>query len=461
MTRGHVRDSNDSPGRNRAVIGFRSHPAGLASLFLTELWERFSFYGLQALLILYLVSSPADGGLGYGVAHAATVYGNYTMFVYLLSALGGYLADRWLGAARTVLIGGMTIVAGHLLLAVGPSGSLYAGLACVASGTGLLKPNVTALVGRLYARDDPRRDSGFSLYYMGINIGALVSPLVCGYLAQGDGFREWLVASGFDARRSWHWGFGAAGAGMLLGLLVFLTSWQKWRRLEADDPFHHPGNAVSVANAPVRRAAAIAFFCACAIVFFAMSKQAGSSLNLFADRYTRSELFGWEFPSSWFQSVSALWVILLAPVFSTLWLRLGPRQPSSPAKAVIGLAAAGASLLIMMFAAQASVLGPVSPAWLLSVYLVQTIGEMCVSPIGLSNVTRLAAARRIGLMMGLWFVAIAIGAKLASLSAAWMGAGRDLPLIFGQQALLAAIACALLTLLIRPVLKLIRELERT
>lgn len=440
--------------------GFGAHPAGLTTLFFTELWERFSFYGLQALLILYLVLPVDEGGLGYSVAHAAMIYGNYTMAVYLLSILGGYLADRLLGAARTVLIGGVTIVAGHICLAIGPSGSLYTGLGCIAVGTALLKPNVTSLVGSLYARDDSRRDAGFSLYYMGINIGAFAAPLVCGYLAQGEGFREWLAMSGMDPKRSWHWAFGAAGMGMLVGLLVFSLNWRKWTAPIANEVLSVRSAAQSQWQHGGRRLAAIAFFCACAIVFFAMSKQAGSSLNLFGDRFTRTALFGWEFPSSWFQSVTALWVILLAPMLSALWLRLGERQPSSPAKAVVGLSLAGASFVIMMLAAAASVHGPVSPLWLLCVYFVQALGEMCVSPVGLSSVTRLAPLRMVGLMMGLWFVAIAMGAKLAGLSAAWMGSGtgNQLARIFGQQALLAGVLCVLLAFMTPSVQRLIRQL---
>ena len=441
------------------MIGFAAHPQGLPTLFFTELWERFSFYGLQAILILYLVLPVAEGGQGYSVERAALIYGNYTMSVYLLSVLGGHLSDRLLGAPRAVAIGAIIIIAGHVCLAWGAEGSLFAGLACVAIGTSLLKPNVTTLVGSLYARTDPRRDAGFSLYYMGINVGAFIAPLICGYLAQGEGFRQWLAQAGIDPRQSWHWAFGAAGLGMLAGLITFSFSWRHVRTVR---PEILSGMQDTQDLQPGARLAAIAFFCMCALVFFSMSKQAGSSLNLFADRLTRSEMFGWQFPSSWFQSVAALWVIVLAPFFSSLWLHLGTRQPSSPAKAVIGLSAAGLSFVIMMLAAQASGLGRVSPLWLVAVYFVQTIGEMCVSPVGLSNVARLAPPRRVGLMMGLWFVAIAFGAQLAGLSAAWMGSGsaEKLGRIFGQQAVIVAAACIVLALLVRPVQGAIRKLEK-
>ena len=326
------------------MIGFNEHPAALRSLFLTELWERFSFYGLQALLILYLVLPQAQGGLGYEVARAAAIYGNYTMSVYLLSALGGHIADRWLGARRAVLIGAVVIALGHFILALAPNELLFVALGCVATGTALLKPNVTALVGALYAQNDKRRDAGFSLYYMGINIGAFAAPLLCGYLAQGAGFKSWLVSAGFDPQRSWHWGFGAAGVGMLLGLAVLMSA---WRTLTDPRPQRPSEAAVNAPDVRVAGAMAIGFFCVCAVLFYAMQKQAGSSLNLFADQHTRSELFGWQFPSSWFQSMNALCVIVLAPAFSALWLRMGDRQPSSPAKAVIGLGLGGMSFLVM------------------------------------------------------------------------------------------------------------------
>jgi POT family proton-dependent oligopeptide transporter len=429
------------------TLGFGGHPAGLAALFFTEMWERFSFYGLQALLILYLVLPVDEGGLGFSVGHAAMVYGNYTMSVYLLSVVGGYVADRWLGAARAVMCGGIVIIVGHACLASGAVGPLFGGLACVAVGTALLKPNITGLVGRLYAVDDSRRDAGYSLYYMGISVGALIAPIICGYLAQGAGFRRWLAASGLDARSSWHWGFAAAGVGMCFGLAVFASSWSRWSSLAREEAIGSTKMQATLGNA--QRFCAIAFFCACAVVFFATAKQAGSSLNLFADRLTRHELFGWEFPSSWFQSVNAMWVILLTPPLSAMWLRLGKRQPSGTTKAVAGLVAAAASLLIMAAAAAASEEGAVSPLWLLGVYLAQTVGELLVSPVGLSNVARLAPPRSLGLVMGAWFVAIAVGAKLASFSAVAMGDSGSvgLPSLFTQQAILVALVGVVLALL--------------
>jgi POT family proton-dependent oligopeptide transporter len=435
--------------RHARALGFAGHPPGLATLFFTEMWERFSFYGLQALLILYLVLSVDEGGLGFSVPHAATIYGDYTMSVYLLSIAGGYVADRWLGAAWAVVCGGLIIVVGHVCLATGTVGFLFAGLVCVSFGTALLKPNVTALVGRLYDADDTRRDAGYSLYYMGISVGSLFAPIVCGYLAQGEGFRHWLAASGWDARASWHWGFAAAGVGMCAGLAIFVSSWSRWSSLARLETTRSSAQASTLDNA--RRFRAIAFFCVCAVVFFATAKQAGSSLNLFADRHTRHALFGWEFPSSWFQALNPLWVIVLTPVLSALWLRMGTRQPAGATKAVAGVIAAGGSLLVMAAAAAASADGAVSPLWLLAVYLVQTIGELLVSPVGLSNLSRLAPARMTGLILGVWFVAIALGAKLASFSAVAMGDGgsEDMGSLFARQAGMVAVVCVALVLFAR------------
>lgn len=445
------------------MIGFERHPRGLAPLFFTEMWERFSFYGLNAILVLYLVLPLEHGGLGYAIAHAATVYGNYVLSVYLCSILGGWLADRVLGAGGAVLLGGVVIACGHFLLAIDPGALLVPGLACVALGTGLLKPNISALVGRLYAAGDERRDAGFSLFYMGINLGAFAAPLACGFLAQSEAFGGWLLRqAGLDPRLSWHWGFGAAGVGMLFGLAVFARYWW-WRGgrelLGTPLPGPAPATATATAQAPppglpprgemLQRLAAIGYFCVGAILFSIVLKQSGASLALFADRLTRNEIFGWAFPSSWYQSVGPALVMLLAPCFSWLWLRLGERQPSSPYKVVIGAALGVLAFVVLVFAAQAAVSGRVSPLWLLGVYFVTTLSELCISPVGLSNVTRLAPQALIGVMMGAWFVAIGLGGKLAGVFASWMDldAVDGLSGVFVQQALIIAAGGAALALL--------------
>jgi POT family proton-dependent oligopeptide transporter len=212
--------------------GLGGHPRGLTTLFFTELWERFSYYGMRAILVLYMVALPEQGGLGFDTKRAASIYGTYTMSVYLTALPGGLIADRWLGARLAVLLGGIVIACGHFTMVFQSTNFLYAGMALIAIGTGLLKPNISAMVGGLYRENDPRRDSGFSLFYMGINIGAVLAPLVCGYLAQSEGFKGFLAARGFNPATSWHWGFGAAGIGMTLGLVVFVLQGGRLRGAE-------------------------------------------------------------------------------------------------------------------------------------------------------------------------------------------------------------------------------------
>src|ERR1044072_5589387 len=202
--------------------GLGGHPWGLTTLFFTELWERFSYYGMRAILVLYIVATPAQGGLGFDTKHATSIYGTYTMSVYLTALPGGLIADRWLGARLSVLVGGIIIACGHFTMVFPSPTTFYAGMGMIAIGTGLLNPNISAMVGGLYRENAPRRDGGFSLFYMGINIGAVLAPLICGYLAQSEGFKGFLAARGFNPATSWHWGFGAAGVGMTLGLVVFL-----------------------------------------------------------------------------------------------------------------------------------------------------------------------------------------------------------------------------------------------
>jgi POT family proton-dependent oligopeptide transporter len=402
---------------NEIDRGFFGHPRGLSTLFFTEMWERFSYYGMRAFLILYMVAPATAGGLGFTDARAASIYGTYTGSAWAASILGGLIADRLLGQYRTVLIGGIIIAAGHFTLAFNALPFFYTGLALIAFGTGCLKPNVSTLVGSLYPRGDDRRDAGFSVFYMGINLGALLGPLIAGYLAQ---------------RVNWHIGFACAGVGMTLGLIQYVVGRRRLEqgiaRLEK-----HPGEWIAVTPPSAQTAAthgrisgeewkrigAIVIFFMAATVFWGGYEQAGSTLNLFADRYTRLEVFGVAFPSSWFQSVQPAFVILLAPVFGWLWLRLGRRQPSSPAKFALGLIFLSLSFMILIPAgALASGEGiRVSPWWLIGAYFVSEIGELCVSPIGLSAVTKLAPLRIVGLMMGVWFLSNAFGNKLAGWAA--------------------------------------------
>jgi len=435
--------------------GIAGHPKGLSNLFFAELWERFSYYGMRALLMLFMVAPATLGGLGFSQKDASVVYGNYVMSSYMLCILGGFLADNFIGARRGVLIGGFIITAGHYTLAFDSVGTFYAGLVLVAVGTGLLKPSISTLVGGLYRRGDARRDAGFSLFYMGINIGAFAAPLVTGYLAQDEGFKAILVGWGLDPRHSWHWGFGAAGIGMTLGMWVYVRR-LNWIRHVGDAPDAHHKRpwerltlvalataallwlmmksdevawlAYAIYSLPVlvvlyfgllrrdedsKRIAAIGVFFIAAVLFWAVFEQAGTTLTLFADELTRTELLGRSFPSSWFQSVNSLFVMALAPVFAWLWVTLGTRQPSVALKFVFGLGFLGLSFALMVPAAQGIVAGKVSPWWLIGVYFLQTLGEMCLSPVGLSTMSKLAPARLTGLVMGVWFLATSLGNKLS------------------------------------------------
>jgi POT family proton-dependent oligopeptide transporter len=454
--------------------GFWGHPRGLMTLYFAEMWERFSYYGMRAFLIVFMVTAVREGGLGFGVPKATIIYGTYTMAVYLLSIPGGFLADNFLGARRSVLIGGIVIALGHFVLAIPSQRTFFAGLALVVLGTGMLKPNVSAMVGGLYAPGDARRDAGFSIFYMGINLGAFLAPFVCGYLAQSEPFRAWLASHGFDPAGSWHWGFGAAGVGMALGLVQYVAGGRRLARV-GNRPEANPrpwvifglvsaGTAVVLAlvllsdlvsrfawlrdvylgaplaaivwcglrkDATARRVAAILVFFAAATVFWAIYEQAGSTIALFAEKLTDRTLpnggsisllgmrlsVGSPFPSSFFQSVPSAFVLPLAPAFGWLWVRLGRRQPSSPVKFILGLVFASLSFLLMVPAAHLSARGLVSPWWIIGLFFLQTLGEMCLSPVGLSLMTKLATGEFVGLALGIWFLASAYGNKLAGVLA--------------------------------------------
>lgn len=476
--------------QDRSGIG--GHPRGLTTLFFTEMWERFSYYGMRALLVLFMTLSIAEGGLGFETEKAAAIYGTYTMSVYLLSILGGYIADNFIGARRAVFWGGVIIAAGHYTMAAPSNPTFYAGLCLVALGTGLLKPNISTMVGSLYSIEDTRRDAGFSIFYMGINIGALSAAIVCGFLAQHPAFKNFLSGLGIDPRSSWHWAFGAAGVGMTFGLLTYLrrgytlahvglapaltAAGRPWGRLGlvilgslalialmmASDHYRvivYGLFAVQIAailffalrpGIESRRIAAILVLFFAAQVFWAIFEQAGSSISLFADRLTDNRLFGREFPSAWWQSVNSAWVITLAPLFAWMWIKLGRRQPSSPTKFALGLLFVALSFVWMIPAAKLTAEGKVSPIWLLGLFFLQTAGEMFLSPVGLSTMTKLAPARLLGLVMGIWFLAAALGNKLAGLLASEFDASSPdaLATFFWHQALWVGAATLVLFALV-------------
>jgi len=494
---------------------FFGHPRGLSTLFFTEMWERFSYYGMRALLILFMTASVATGGLGFDTAKAGAIYGTYVALAYLTSLPGGWIADRFLGQRRSTLYGGVVIMLGHISLAIPSMVTFYLGLLLVVTGTGLLKPNVSTMVGALYDRDDERRDAGFSIFYMGINLGAFTAPLLCGWLAQSQEFRGILASFGISPASSWHWGFAMAAVGMFFGLVQYLAGWKYLGEagmypVKPESPESHArqrrqltmwlavvgiGVALLAAGAATGMVTAegianglgvvlllttVAFFVwmftvakwtreernrlvvvlvlfLAASVFWSVFEQAGSTLNLFADRATRSTAFGYDFPPSWFQSLNSLFLILFAPIFAWIWIRLGKKDPSSPTKFTLGLVFVAAGFGILVFAAKQAEQGVlVSPLWLTATYLLHTIGELCLSPVGLSAMTKLAPARIAGLTMGVWFLATSVGNYLGGRLGGFYEsfALRDL---FGAVALFALGAGLLLALLIRPIRRMLER----
>src|SRR5262245_27331869 len=394
--------------------GFFGHPRGLSTLFFTEMWERFSYYGMRALLTLYMTSKVIDGGLGFSESYSGAIYATYVSSVWYLPLVGGWLADKVLGARRAVLIGGIVIACGHYSMAIDSLPTFYAALILIALGTGLLKPNISTMVGQLYTPEDKRRDAGFSIFYMGINLGAFISPFVTGFLAQSNYFKGVITKLGLNPAHSWHWGFAAAGVGMTFGVIQYLLGSKRLRdaglkpeknvTAKAEGGFDILTIVFSIVGAVIggffgyrfdagwvsvpfwtvcgyfvgylggttrllegeelRRVLVIFILVVFSVIFWMTYEQAGSSLTLFADRLTRTQIFGWSFPSSWFQSVPAVFVIILAPVFAFIWQTMGDRQPSSPAKFAFGLLFAGIAFLVITFAASLTGAGRVSPWWL-------------------------------------------------------------------------------------------------
>jgi POT family proton-dependent oligopeptide transporter len=427
--------------------GWFGHPKGLSTLFFTEMWERLSYYGMRALLILYMIAPPAKGGLGMSTADAAGIYGWYTGLVYAVSLPGGLIADKWLGQFRAVFIGGCILAAGHFCLAFSARSFFFLGLVLIVVGTGLLKPNISSLVGSLYDQKDGRRDSGFSIFYMGVNVGATLAPFVCGTLGQKVG---------------WHYGFAAAGVGMLLGLVQYwlgrdrLTpAIERLAEQRREERSSNGGSQWKLSPPEWNRIIVIALLFVFASLFWAAFEQAGSSLNLFADKLTQLSFFGHEFPSTWFQSLNPIYIIVFAPVFSWMWEALGPKQPSSPAKFTYGLLLAGFGFLLLAPGAGiAQSRGvQVSPLWLCGTYLLLTWGELCLSPVSLSLVTKLAPPKLLGTLMGFWFLTNAAGNKLSGVIASYFDR-LPLPRLFGYTALMCLCAGVILILLIRPLKKL-------
>jgi proton-dependent oligopeptide transporter, POT family len=399
---------------------FFGHPRGLATLFFTEMWERFSYYGMRAFLLFYMVTPVANGGLGFTDVQGTSLYGTYTGSAWGAAIIGGIIADKMIGQYRSVLYGGLLIMLGHLSLVFHALPFFYAGLALIVIGTGLLKPSVSTLVGSLYPQGDPRRDAGFSIFYMGINSGAMFGPIIAGYIAQ---------------KIDWHMGFGCAAIGMALGLVQYVFDKRylmpALQRMDAEKKMQAaPAAHVSAASGSTGslgftsgewgRILAILVLFLFASLFWAGYEAAGSSLALFADRNTDLHILGFEFPSSWLQVLQPFFVIVLAPMFAWLWIRLGPREPSVPTKFAFGLLFMGLAFVIMLPAGAAVAADNtlrVSVGWLIIWNLFSEFGELCLSPVGLSAITKLSPARIVGLMMGVWFLSLAFGNKLSGWTA--------------------------------------------
>ncbi len=503
------------PPPQREDKSFFGHPRGLATLFGTEVWERFSYYGMRAILILFMTAPVATGGLGFDKPKAGAIYGIYTSMVYLLSLPGGWIADRFLGQRRSVLYGGIVIMLGHVCLALRAMETFYTGLALIVLGTGLLKPNISTMVGQLYGEKDERRDAGFSIFYMGINLGAFISPLIVGWLAQGEDFRSFLQHSGIAPESAWHFGFAAAAVGMFFGVLQYMLGGKHLGQAglhpvkpeSAEHAAAHKRALVRGIGLTIGALALIAllgitgavdltveriadgfglflslvvvgsfagfflfgkwsaserkrlvvilllFIASC--IFWAGFEQAGSTLNLFAENDTKNVLFGFEFPASWLQSPQALFIVVLAPAFAWLWVKLGKHDPSSPTKFALGLLCMGLGFAVLVPAAGMTVGGAkVGPMWLIVTYLLHTFGELCLSPVGLSAYTRLAPARVASLMMGVWFLSISVGDYIGG-RVAGLYESFSRPSIFGVCAATGIGAAFCLALLIKPIQRML------
>lgn len=490
-------------------VTWLGHPRGLATLFMTEFFERFTYYGMRALLVLFLVAATSGANPGFGMSRedAGAIYGLYTGAVYLGSLPGGWIADRLIGQRNAVFWGAAIIMVGNFMLSI-PAGPevFYLGLAVIVVGVGLLKPNISAIVGELY-KDQPgaKRDAGFSIFYTGINLGALLAPLLAGTIGEG-----------------WNWraGFFCVGAFMALGLVWYKLT-ENWLGDAGKEP--HPtspaerargfkilwiasaalvvlvglifagvipvgvtqlakivGVAMSVLGVAYfagvlifaklsreerGRIGVIAIFFLCAALFWAGFEQAATTFNLFAQDFTDRSLLGGMFPegvhpASWYQSANPIFVVLFAPLFAYVWVALGKRNldPSAPAKFGLGLVLLGVGFLIMMGAAQLIIsdggLGKVAPTWLLMTYLLHTFGELCLSPVGLSNVTKLSPPRFVGQMMGTWFLGAALGNLVAGLVGGHVGSGsvNEMPSQFLTMAFIGG-GAGLLMLVLSPGIK--------
>jgi POT family proton-dependent oligopeptide transporter len=487
---------------------FFGHPSGLATLFFTEMWERFSYYGMRALLLLYMVTSADKGGLGFDEKTSGAIYGLYTMLVYLMALPGGWIADNVFGLRKTVFYGGCIISLGHFLLLFPSIETFFVGLFFIVVGTGMLKPNISSLVGELYLQEeDARRDAGYSIFFMGINIGAFLAPFITGYIGE---------------KINWHYGFAVAGIGMVIGVIQYKVSEQRLGNKGLLPDFLKEDlvrltknkrilsticvilgflivlmltksiipNPIRIAEISIYVIAActlfyfifllffaklekaerkgvftIAVFFLASVTFYMGYEQQGSSLNLFALRYTNMMVGNFEMPASWLQTVPAVSVLLFAPFFAWLWVWLSHRKlnPSTPVKLSFGLLFVAASYLLMSGAALIIVGGQKAlPFWLMATYLLQTFGEICLYPVGLSAVKKLSPKRFSAQLMGVWFMSLALGNLMAGLIAGEMNAEliatkpQIMVDLFITIATIIFIVGLIILLINRPLVKLIR-----
>jgi POT family proton-dependent oligopeptide transporter len=451
----------NSTTSNPLNTAFFGHPKGLQTLFFTEMWERMSYYGMRVLLVLYMTASMQEGGLEITVAAAAAIYGLYTGSVYFMGLPGGWIADRLIGGQKAIWYGGITIMIGHIVLAIPADNTFFIGLILVVLGTGLLKPNIGAVVGQLYSIEDQRRDAGYAIYYMGINLGSFIGYIVCGYLSTAYG---------------WHWAFGAAAVGMAIGLIQYrktignlegvsaeptarlssagernsrlvigaflaVLALVTWMMISGRMAFNPVAIAESVAviftlvfflyfasifflgklnDTEKRGMIALLLVCVASACFWSGFEQAGSTLNLFAQDHTDRMVGGFEIPTGWFGSANALFIVLLTPFFAALWINLGKRMvtPAYGIKCAVGLMIMASGFIVMYYAAQIAATGmKAAPFWLIMVYFLHTVGELCLSPIALSAVSKLSPQRFIGQMMGVFVLTYSIGNIIAGLLA--------------------------------------------
>ena len=475
-----------------------NHPEGLKTLFFTEMWERMSYYGMRGILVLFMTASLSDGGLAINPVSASAIYGIYASCVYLVTLPGGWIADRLIGQQKSILYGGIIIMLGHFILAIPNINTFYLGLLFVVLGTGLLKPNISAIVGNLYESNDEKKEAGFTIFYMAINIGSILGFFICGYLGENIG---------------WHYGFAAAGIGMAFGLGQFILTRERlgnagalpqeeisdkikkrdylilWFSLAIILSLFIIGifgiwsfNPVPLAGLMTiiitfialfyfvfififgkldedekRKMVLIFILFLGAAFFWSGFDQGGSSFNIFAKEYTNRIILGWEYPASWLQIVNPAFVVILSPLMAYVWVFLGKKMldPSLPFKFGLGLILMGIGFLIIAMGANTAINNEslASAKWLLLTYLFHTVGELVISPIGLAAISSLSPKRFIGQMMGIWFLASSLGAIIAGLLSgqATTKGLQSMPSLFNNIAIGSAIVGFLLIILAKPI----------